>query len=142
MTFISRNPLSGCRVLLVEDESLVAALVEDLLLDAGCDVVLAMRLDEAMAVANEGEVELGILDVNLGEERSYPVADALRARGTPFIFATGYGRNGLNGAYSDVPVLQKPYRAAELLRCAADALAGQQHKTRKMVRPTHFDDSN
>jgi len=128
MTFISRNPLSGCRVLLVEDESLVAALVEDLLLDAGCDVVLAMRLDEAMAVANEGEVELGILDVNLGEERSYPVADALRARGTPFIFATGYGRNGLNGAYSDVPVLQKPYRAAELLRCAADALEGDRHK--------------
>ncbi len=114
--------LSGRRVLLVEDESLVAALAEDLLLDAGCDVMLAMRLDEAMLLAADDEVELGILDVNLGAERSYPVADLLRARGTPFIFATGYGREGLNGAYEDVPVLQKPYRGDQLLRCAGEAL--------------------
>ncbi|WP_184115200.1 response regulator [Sphingomonas abaci] len=116
--------LSGRRILLVEDESLVAALAEDLLLDAGCEVVLAMRLDEALALAADDEVELGILDVNLGTERSYPVADLLRARGTPFIFATGYGREGLNGGYQDVPVLQKPYRGADLLRSADDALRG------------------
>lgn len=114
--------LNGRRILLVEDESLVAALAEDMLLDAGCEVLLAMRLDEAMLLANDDDVELGILDVNLGAERSYPVADLLRARGTPFIFATGYGRAGLNGAYQDVPVLQKPYRSDELLRSADDAL--------------------
>lgn len=116
------NVLNGRRILLVEDESLVAALAEDMLLDAGCEVLLAMRLDEAMLLANDDDVELGILDVNLGAERSYPVADLLRARGTPFIFATGYGRAGLNGAYQDVPVLQKPYRSDELLRSADDAL--------------------
>jgi DNA-binding response OmpR family regulator len=122
MNLMRSASLSGRRVLVVEDESLVAALVEDLLLDAGCEVMLAMRLDEAMRLAADDEVELGILDVNLGTERSYPVADMLRARGKPFIFATGYGREGLNGTYQDVPVLQKPYRGAELLRCAGDAL--------------------
>ena len=124
MNLMSSSSLSGRRILLVEDESLVAALAEDLLLEAGCKVMLAMRLDEAMAFATGDEVELGILDVNLGAERSFPVADLLRARGTPFIFATGYGREGLNGAYQDVPVLQKPYRGDELLRCADDALNG------------------
>lgn len=122
MNMMLPNPLNGRRILLVEDESLVAALAEDMLLDAGCEVLLAMCLDEAMLLANDDEVELGILDVNLGTERSYPVADLLRARGTPFIFATGYGRAGLNGAYQDVPVLQKPYRGKDLLRSAGDAL--------------------
>lgn len=122
MNLMCSTSLSGRRILLVEDESLVAALAEDLLLDAGCEVILAMRLDEAMVLAADDEVELGILDVNLGTERSYPVADLLRARGKPVIFATGYGREGLNGAYQDVPVLQKPYRADELLRFADDAL--------------------
>lgn len=122
MNMMIPNVLNGRRILLVEDESLVAALAEDMLLDAGCEVLLAMRLDEAMLLANDDDVELGILDVNLGAERSYPVADLLRARGTPFIFATGYGRAGLNGAYQDVPVLQKPYRSDELLRSADDAL--------------------
>ena len=125
MTMMPPHALNGRRILLVEDESLVAALAEDLLLDAGCEVLLAMRLDEAMMLADDDEVELGILDVNLGEERSYPVADLLRARGTPFIFATGYGRAGLNGAYQDVPVLQKPYRGDELLKSADDALRGR-----------------
>lgn len=122
MNLMGLSSLSGRRILLVEDESLVAALAEDLLLDAGCEVMLAMRLDEAMVFAADDEVELGILDVNLGAERSYPVADLLRARGKPFIFATGYGREGLNGAYQDIPVLQKPYRGDQLLRCADDAL--------------------
>jgi DNA-binding response OmpR family regulator len=119
---MNSSSLSGRRILLVEDESLIAALAEDLLLDAGCEVILAMRLDDAMVQAVDNKVELGILDVNLGAERSYPVADLLRARGKPFIFATGYGRDGLDGAYRDVPVLQKPYRGDELLRCANDAL--------------------
>lgn len=114
--------LRGRRVLLVEDESLVAVLAEDILLDAGCEVLLAMRLDEALALAEDNDVDLGILDVNLGSARSYPVADLLRARGTPYIFATGYGRDGLDETYRDVPVIQKPYRDHELLSCAQQAL--------------------
>ena len=115
--------IAGCSVLLVEDESLVAALAEDILLDAGCRVLLAMRLDEALNLARASKVQLGILDVNLGEGRSYPVADLLQARSIPFIFATGYGRDGLDEVYKGVPVIQKPYRADELLSCAFEAIS-------------------
>lgn len=118
--------LAGRRVLLVEDESLVAALAEDILLDAGCEVVLAMRLDEALRLAADHGIELAILDVNLGSARSYPVADILRMRAVPFLFATGYGRDGVDAAYRDAPVVQKPYRAQDLLSCAVEALESKQ----------------
>jgi CheY-like chemotaxis protein len=101
--------LEGRRVLLVEDESLVAMLAEDMLLDLGCEVVVAMRLDKALAYARSEVFDLAVLDVNLGEARSYPVADVLFERCTPFLFATGYGKKGLEAAYQNVPVLQKPY---------------------------------
>lgn len=108
------SSLAGRRVLLVEDESLVAMNVEDMLLDLGCEVVLAMRLDKALAYASSEPFDLAVLDVNLGDARSYPVADLLFERCTPFLFATGYGRQGLEVAYRDVPVLQKPYQAGPL----------------------------
>ncbi|WP_048437610.1 response regulator [Methylobacterium platani] len=106
--------LVGRRVLLVEDESLVAMLAEDMLLELGCEVVVAMRLDKALAQARTGSFDLAVLDVNLGDARSYPIADLLFERHTPFLFATGYGRQGLEDAYRAVPVLQKPYQAAPL----------------------------
>lgn len=115
--------LAGRRVLLVEDDSLVAAFAEGILLDAGCDVILAMGVDEALVLVAADKIELAILDVNLGSRRSYPIADALRERGVPFIFATGYGRDGLDEAYREAPVVQKPYRTLELLGCAEAALA-------------------
>lgn len=86
--------LEGRRVLLVEDESLVAMLAEDMLLDLGCEVVVAMRLDKAVDHVRTGNFDLAVLDVNLGDARSYPVADLLLERCTPFLFATGYGTQG------------------------------------------------
>jgi CheY-like chemotaxis protein len=106
--------LEGRRVLLVEDESLVAMLAEDMLLDLGCEVVVAMRLDKAVEHVRTGKFDLAVLDVNLGDARSYPVADLLLERCTPFLFATGYGTQGLEEAYRSAPVLQKPYQAAPL----------------------------
>jgi CheY-like chemotaxis protein len=106
--------LTGRRVLLVEDESLVAMLAEDMLLDFGCDVAVAMRLDKALDLARSGSFDLAVLDVNLGEAHSYPVADLLYERRIPFLFATGYGRQGLDGSHRNVPVLQKPYQAEPL----------------------------
>ena len=106
--------LVGRRVLLVEDESLVAMLAEDMLLDLGCEVDVAMRLDKALGLARSEAFDLAVLDVNLGDARSYPVADLLFERGTPFLFATGYGQKGLEGNYRGVPVLQKPYQAEPL----------------------------
>lgn len=106
--------VEGRRVLLVEDESLVAMLAEDMLLELGCEVVLAMRLDQAVAQARSQPFDLAVLDVNLGESNSYPVADLLFERGIPFVFATGYGSAGLDTDYRGVPVMQKPYQQRQL----------------------------
>ncbi|MBB2964307.1 response regulator [Methylobacterium sp. R2-1] len=108
--------LEGRRVLLVEDESMVAMLAEDMLLDLGCDVVVAMRLDQALAQVEAGDFDLAVLDVNMGSTRSYPVADALFERCVPFLFATGYGLEGVEPDYRVVPVLQKPYQHAQMRR--------------------------
>lgn len=116
--------LAGRRVLLVEDESLVAMLAEDMLVDLGCEVVVAMRLDKALAQARTGSFDMAVLDVNLGDARSYPIADLLFERRTPFLFATGYGRQGLEDAYKTVPVLQKPYQAAPLEHLLTRLLIG------------------
>jgi CheY-like chemotaxis protein len=111
-------------VLLVEDEMMVAMLVEDMLSDFGCEIVGPVgRIDEALAAAEAGGVDVAILDVNLNGKETYPVADALTAKGIPFVFATGYGAAGLRDGYKDRPTLQKPFQQRELARVLASALA-------------------
>jgi CheY-like chemotaxis protein len=111
------------RILIVEDEMLLAMNIEDMLLDLGHEVVgIASRLEPALALAREADFDVAMLDVNLAGDRSFPVAEALAERGIPFLFATGYGRAGIDEAYRDRPVLQKPFRAGELL-AAIEALA-------------------
>ena len=103
------------RVLLVEDEAMIAMLIEDMLADLGCDVVAtAGQLDEAVSLARSGSFDLAFLDLNLRGVPSYPVAQALRERGIPFAFVTGYGTAGADPAHADVPVLQKPFREGHL----------------------------
>jgi CheY-like chemotaxis protein len=67
-----------------------------------------------MEMAEREAIDLVVLDVNINGSEVYPIAAALEARSIPFIFATGYGRAGLHPAYCDRPVLQKPYRSADL----------------------------
>lgn len=108
-------PLSGRHVLLVEDESLVLILMEDLLLELGASkVVSAMRLDEATRIARRAEVDLAIIDLNLAGSASYPVAEILRARGVPVVFATGYGAAGHDEEWRTMPTISKPVTAAAL----------------------------
>ena len=103
------------RILVVEDEMLVAMNIEDMLLDLGHEVAgLASRLEPALSLAREGEFDLAMLDVNLAGQQSFPVADILVARGIPFLFATGYGTKGIAEPYRDRPVLQKPFRTRDL----------------------------
>ena len=94
---------------------LVAMNIEDMLLDLGHEVAgLASRLGPALALARESRFDAAMLDVNLAGEASFPVADLLIERGIPFLFATGYGRQGVEERYRGYPMLQKPFRAAEL----------------------------
>jgi CheY-like chemotaxis protein len=103
------------RVLLVEDEAMIAMLIEDMLVELGCDVVAtAAKLDDAVSLAQSGSFDLAFLDLNLRGVASYPVAQALRERGIPFAFVTGYGTAGADPAYADTPVLQKPFREGHL----------------------------
>lgn len=122
--------LAGCRVLLVEDESLVAMLAEDILLDLDCEVTTAMRLEQALSHARVGDFDLAVLDVNLGGTQSYPVADLLFERCIPFLFATGYDVDGLEPAYRAVPVIQKPYQQDQVRR-ALEHLMTCEQPTRK-----------
>jgi CheY-like chemotaxis protein len=114
---------SRLRILVVEDEMLVAMNIEDMLLDLGHEVAgIAGRLAPALALAEEAAFDLAMLDVNLAGEASFPVADVLRGRGIPFLFATGYGAAGIAEGYRSAPVLQKPFRTADLaeaIRAAA-----------------------
>jgi len=112
--------LEGRRVLVVEDEMLVALTLEDTLITMGAEVVgPAMRLDTAMDLARQEAIDLAVLDINLAGERSYEVARALQARGVPFVFATGYGHTDEAGVFAEVPVLTKPYRDSELAAALA-----------------------
>ena len=109
--------LTGKRVLLVEDEALVAMLVEDMLADEGCEVAAtASRLGDALALAADTSllIDIAILDVNLAGEPVFAVAEALARRGVPFAFATGYGAGGLPESWRNRPTLQKPFTAADV----------------------------
>ncbi len=108
------------KVLVVEDESLVAMLIEDMLSDMGYEVVaVAARFDQALEAARTIGADLAILDLNLAGARTDAVAEVLRARGIPFMFATGYGAAGVTAEWSHVPVVQKPFQESDLSRALA-----------------------
>ena len=104
------SPYSGRRVLMVEDEMIVAWLLEDMLTDLGCSVIgPAGSVNQALAMIEAELIDAAVLDVNLNGEMSYPIADALAARGVPFVFSTGYNKDSLPNSYQSFPVLQKPF---------------------------------
>jgi CheY-like chemotaxis protein len=116
--------LEGLRVLVVEDEMMVSMLIEDMLGDLGCQVIgPASRLDEAIALAESSDLDCAVLDVNLGGQPIFPLADVLRKRGAPFAFATGYGDAGLRDVDRGSPVLQKPFRESDLARVLGELRA-------------------
>lgn len=108
------------RILIVEDEFLLAMELEYQLMGMGHTVVdLATRVPAAMELALHADIDFAILDVNVAGIPSFPVADILRQRGIPFVFATGYGSAGLVDGYRDEPTLQKPYQPHQLERLIA-----------------------
>jgi CheY-like chemotaxis protein len=114
----------GKRVLIVEDEAMIRMLLGDMLGDLGYTVAAeAGRLEEALKMATGVDFDFAILDLNLNGQAILPVADALVARGLPFVFATGYGERGLPEAYRDRPMLQKPFQSDALGRVLASLAA-------------------
>lgn len=121
---MSAPDLNGLRVLVVEDEMMVSMLIEDMLTDLGCVVIgPAARLDEAIALAESEKIDCAVLDVNLGGQPIFPLADLLRTRGAPFAFATGYGDAGLRDVDKGSLVLQKPFRETDLARILGELRA-------------------
>lgn len=112
--------LTGRCILVVEDESLIAMLVEDALTDAGAEVLgPAATVEEALALFESRRPDSAVLDINLAGQVSTPVADLLAESGVPFVVATGYGAAGLSERHRGVPVLAKPYDPRELVEALA-----------------------
>lgn len=113
------------RVLLIEDEAIVAMNIEDMLVELGFEIAaIAGRVPEAMNLAERDDVDLAILDRNLDGESTDGVARLLSARGVPFIFATGYGEAGRAGEFPAAPWVQKPFQKQHLAAAIARAVAG------------------
>ena len=107
--------LQGLRVSVVEDETLVAILLEDMLADLGCEVLwTAHRVPKALDLVAQSTPDAAVLDVNIAGDEVYPVAEALAARNVPIVFATGYGARGLTDAWRDRPIVQKPFHLEHL----------------------------
>ena len=109
------KPLSGRHILLVEDEMMLVVLIESMLDDLGSQSVsAAANVRQGLDLIGGQVFDAAMLDVNLNGETSFPVADALAARGIPFVFSTGYGIDGLTERFRDRPVLKKPFQYEEL----------------------------
>ena len=119
-------PPPAMRVLIVEDELMIRMLLEDMLEELGYTVAAeAGRIDEALDAIKNGGFDVAILDVNLNGENTAPIAEALAARGLPFVFATGYGEHGLPEAFRDRPTLKKPFQVDGLHQLLQSALAAK-----------------
>lgn len=110
------QPLTGRRVLVVEDESLVAMLLETILEDMECvPIGPVSNIDEGEAMARDtAGLDAALLDVNVAGRQVFPVAEVLKARGVPFVFSTGYGEGGLPEEWRGAVTVQKPFTEAAI----------------------------
>jgi DNA-binding NtrC family response regulator len=119
------RPLAGLQVLVVEDEMLIAIMLEDMIRDLGGSVAgSASRLHHARQIAQDASIhlDLAVLDVNLAGEEVFPLASILSERGVPFAFSTGYGSAGLPEPWRGRPTLQKPFTIEQVGTVLAKAL--------------------
>lgn len=118
--------LLGLRVLVVEDIAMLAWRVRSVLVMAGAEVVGPVPdVPRALALLDTDAVDAAVLDMNLDGETAEPIADALVARGVPFLFLTGYAWGDMEGRHAARPALGKPVKPAALVRMLADFAAGR-----------------
>jgi len=116
--------IAGSRVLIVEDEPLIAMALEDVLLDMGCMVIGRVAgIADALARIGDQPIDVAILDVNVEGGQSYEVADALLGRGVPVVFTTGAGEEGVDRRYAGNVVLGKPFVPMGVLAALRQTLA-------------------
>jgi CheY-like chemotaxis protein len=114
------------RILVVEDEAMISMLLEDMVLDCGGEIVGPVaKFDDALELAHKAEFGVAVLDLNLNGTLSYPIAEVIRERGIPVIFATGYGADGLLDRFRDCPTLQKPFSQQDFAEAVAAACRDQ-----------------
>ena len=122
---MSKQELSNRKVLVVEDEMMIAMLIEDMLDEFGCKLVgPATNVPRALELIGKESIAVAVLDLNLDGKDTYAIADALQRKSVPFIFATGYGSTGLRQEYGNRPVLPKPFQARDLEAALTEALNG------------------
>lgn len=131
------NPiLANKRIMVVEDELLVAMLIEDVLADEECRIVGPfMTLSDALAAARIEVIDIALLDVNLHGQKVYPVAEVLAIRNIPFLFLTGYGRDAIPDDHPDWRVCSKPFRPNDLTEILAEIVREHQDFTTKPRTP-------
>jgi len=108
--------LNGVRVLLLEDEVLVSLDHRDMLEAMGCIVTECARLSDAISAMEQGNPDIGLLDVNIGGEMSYAIAEVLEERGVPVAFVTSYQSPALDGKWRDYPICVKPCASCSLVK--------------------------
>ncbi len=118
-----KEPLKGLKVLVVEDQAPIALQMEDMLVESECEVVgPASRVGQALRLLSDNAVDAAVLDLNIAGELVYPVADALDARGLPYVFATGYSPSDVADRYGQRPVIQKPFSRRVFLEAIRDTI--------------------
>ena len=123
---MSKRELLNRKVLVVEDEMMIAMLIEDMLDEFGCKLVgPATNVPRALELIGKESIAVAVLDLNLDGKDTYAIAEALQRKNVPFIFATGYGSTGLRQEYGNRPVLQKPFQTRDLETALTEALNGR-----------------
>lgn len=127
---------SNLRVMIIEDEGIVAMLLEDMLSGLGHQVVAsASNIEGATKLVADAQIDLAILDVNLNGHHTYSIAETLTSRGIPFIFATGYGNAGLKPEWRTAKVLQKPFTERDLAQLIDQTVAAAKAQTLPPHKP-------
>lgn len=120
---MTARPLDGLKAFVVEDEALISMMIEGMLETLGATIeARASRLADAEATASSVEADFALLDLNLQGALSFPVADALTARGVPFLFSTGYGGANLPERFAAATTIGKPFQEPELARAVLAAI--------------------
>lgn len=129
---MDRPNLRGSKVLVVEDEMMIAMLIEDMLEELGCELIgPASKVERALELIASETIEIALLDVNLDGQATDAVAYELQRKGVPFVFATGYGATGVPKQHNDRTVLQKPFQMTDLATALSTAINSQSDASRK-----------